>query len=120
MPKKFRVFIDTSALIAGLNSPTGVAGVILTACFSGKILAVISPQIIEEMENNIPIKFPKLADAWASIAISHSHARRISQQIFKINRALLFTRVFGIIEKEILKEVHRDPATAQIRGGGFA
>lgn len=69
MPKKFRVFIDTSALIAGLNSPTGGAGAILTACFLHQIIPVISPQIIKEMESNIPLKFPKLADAWASFLL---------------------------------------------------
>ena len=69
MPKKFRVFVDTSALIAALNSPTGAAGVIVAACLSGKIIPVISPQVIEEMEKNIPLKFPKLAPAWANFLL---------------------------------------------------
>lgn len=69
MPKKLRVFIDTSALIAGLNSPTGAAGAILAACFSKKITPVISPQVIEEMEDNLPVKFPKLAASWAGFLL---------------------------------------------------
>ena len=69
MPKRFRVFIDTSALIAGLNSPTGGAGAILAACFAKAVIPVISPQVIEEMENNIPVKFPKLAPAWAGFLL---------------------------------------------------
>ncbi len=60
MPKKLRVFVDTSALLAGLNSPTGAAGVVLAACFTGHAIPIISPQIIEEAERNIKKKFPKL------------------------------------------------------------
>ena len=69
MPKRLRVFIDTSALLAGLNSPTGAAGTILAACFSHDLVPVISPQVIEEAERNIPLKFPLLAAAWASFLL---------------------------------------------------
>ena len=69
MPKRLRVFVDTSALLAGLNSPTGAAGTILAACFSHDLIPVISPQVIEEAERNIPFKFPLLADAWASFLL---------------------------------------------------
>lgn len=69
MPRKFRIFLDTSTLIAGLNSPTGAAGVILIACFTHKLTPIISPQIIEEMNDNILKKFPKLAAAWASFLL---------------------------------------------------
>ena len=69
MPRKLRVFLDTSAILAGLNSPNGATGVILVACFSHDITAVISPQIIEEAERNIELKFPKLATAWASFLL---------------------------------------------------
>jgi predicted nucleic acid-binding protein len=60
MQRGLRVFLDTSALLAGLNSPTGAAGTILTACFIGEITPIISPQVIEESERNISLKFPKL------------------------------------------------------------
>jgi len=69
MPKKCRVFIDTSVLIAGLNSPTGAAGAVLALCVSGSITPLISPQVIEEMEENIPLKFPGLATSWASFLL---------------------------------------------------
>lgn len=69
MPKRLRVFIDTSALLAGLNSPHGAAGTILAACFSRTLTPVISPQIIEEAERNIPVKFPELGDAWTSFLL---------------------------------------------------
>ena len=64
MKKRLRVFVDTSALLAGLNSPSGAAGTILAACFSGHLIPVISKQIIEEAERNITLKFPLLHDAW--------------------------------------------------------
>ena len=67
--KKLRVFLDTSVILAGLNSPTGAAGVVLAACASGEFLPVISPQVIEEAERNIGVKFPKLGIAWASFLL---------------------------------------------------
>jgi len=69
MPKRLRVFVDTSALLAGLNSPHGAAGTILAACFSRDLISVISPQVIEEAERNVPLKFPLLADAWANFLL---------------------------------------------------
>lgn len=69
MPKKLRVFLDTSAILAGLNSPTGAAGIILAACFSRQIVAVISPGVIEEANRNIPLKFPRLTPAWQSFLL---------------------------------------------------
>ena len=64
MQKKLRAFLDTSAILAGLNSPNGAAGVILAACFAKQIVPIISPDVIEEAERNIPIKFPLLTTAW--------------------------------------------------------
>ena len=69
MPKKWRVFLDTSAILAGLNSPSGAAGTILRACFSGEFNPVISPQIIEEAEDVIPLKFPGLASSFVSFLL---------------------------------------------------
>lgn len=69
MPKRYKVFLDTSAILAGLNSPSGAAGVILAACFSNQINALISPQVIEEAERNIPLKFSMLTTAWQSFLL---------------------------------------------------
>ena len=69
MPKKLRAFLDTSAILAGLNSPTGAAGVILAACFVKQITAIISPQVVEEADRNIPVKFPQLMTAWQSFLL---------------------------------------------------
>lgn len=69
MRERPRVFLDTSALLAGLNSPTGAAGVVIATCFSGDIAPVISPQIIEEAERNVERKFPTLEDAWRAFLL---------------------------------------------------
>src|SRR3989344_6000027 len=69
MPKRHNVFLDTSAILAGLNSPNGAAGVILAACFTEQVEPIISPQVIEEAERNIALKFPKLTTAWQSFLL---------------------------------------------------
>lgn len=76
MQKRLRVFLDTSALLAGFNSPTGAAGVIVASCFSRDIIPVISRQIIEEAERNIATKFPGLADAWRSFLLIPPHVTK--------------------------------------------
>lgn len=89
MPSAPRVFLDTSAILAGLNSPTGAAGVILTACFTHTLTPVISKQVVEEVERTIPLKFPRLDLGWASFlcippAIVADPTRREAQRAYKI------------------------------------
>jgi len=62
MPKKFKLFFDSSALLSGLNSPTGGAGIILSAFLAGEFFICISNQVIEEVQRNIQSKFPLLKD----------------------------------------------------------
>ncbi len=69
MPKKLKIFLDTSAILAGLNSPTGAAGVILAACFAKQIIPIVSPDVIEEAARNIPLKFPALTTSWQSFLL---------------------------------------------------
>lgn len=69
MPKRSRIFLDTSAILAGLNSPNGAAGVILSACAARQIIPVILPQVIEEANRKIPLKFPQLTTAWQSFLL---------------------------------------------------
>ena len=69
MQKRLRVFLDTSAILAGLNSSRGAAGVVLSLVASSKIVGVISPQIIEEGKRVIGLKFPNLYLAWTSFLL---------------------------------------------------
>ena len=58
--KSFRVFLDTSALLSGLNSPFGASGFIISLFKLKKIIIVISSEIISEAEKAIKNKFPLL------------------------------------------------------------
>ena len=58
--KRYRVFFDTSALLSGLNSSLGGAGVILGLSKIGDIQLIISEEVIQETERNIAKKFPLL------------------------------------------------------------
>lgn len=62
MPKKFKIFLDSSALISGLNSPTGAAGIILSTFQAGDFFIYISDQVLEEVHRNIQTKFPLLKE----------------------------------------------------------
>lgn len=68
-----RVFLDTSAILAGLNSPYGGAGVVLAYCSTGEIIPLISTQVIEEAERNIAKKFPRLTLRWQSFLLIPPH-----------------------------------------------
>ena len=65
----WRVFIDTSALLVGLNSPHGASGTILTLGRAGKLTIVISPDVVAEAERNLPTKFPLLGQAWTTFLL---------------------------------------------------
>jgi predicted nucleic acid-binding protein len=54
------VFIDTSALIAGILSPTGAAHEVLRLCEAGVVQAVMSRQVLVEADRNLSQKLPAL------------------------------------------------------------
>lgn len=58
MPR-IRVFLDSSALIAGVLSSTGAARVLLVMSENGQIEGIISEQVIVESERSIVIKSPR-------------------------------------------------------------
>lgn len=70
MPKKFKLFFDSSALISGLNSPAGGAGIILSAFLAGEFFIYISDQILEEVQRNIQAKFPLLKERFLNFLLS--------------------------------------------------
>ncbi|MFQ6050041.1 MAG: putative toxin-antitoxin system toxin component, PIN family [Candidatus Paceibacterales bacterium] len=70
MPKKFKLFFDSSALLSGLNSPSGAAGIIISAFLAGEFFIYISDQVIEEIQRNIKTKFPLLRDSFLSFLLS--------------------------------------------------
>ncbi len=70
MPKKFKIFLDSSALISGLNSPIGGAGIIISAFLAGEFFIYLSPQVIEEVQRNIQSKFPLLKDRFLNFLLA--------------------------------------------------
>jgi len=58
MPR-IKVFLDSSALIAGVISSTGAARALLVMSENKQIEAIISEQVIVECERSIAIKSPR-------------------------------------------------------------
>jgi predicted nucleic acid-binding protein len=58
--KRWRVFLDTSALIAGLVSPTGAAREVLRLGEVRLIEPVMSRQVLTEAERNLSSKLPAM------------------------------------------------------------
>jgi predicted nucleic acid-binding protein len=54
-----RVFLDTSALLAGLASSTGASNAILALAEAGLLALVVSEQVLVEAERNLQEKLPK-------------------------------------------------------------
>jgi len=59
MPR-IKVFLDSSALIAGVISSTGAARALLVMSENKQIEAIISEQVIVESERSIAVKSPRV------------------------------------------------------------
>jgi len=59
MAFKPRVFLDTSALLAGLASPQGASNVILCLAEAKLIVLAISQEVLVETERNLQVKLPR-------------------------------------------------------------
>ena len=58
--KRWTVFLDTRALIAGILSPTGAAHEVLRLCEAGVVQAAVSRQILVEADRNLSEKLPEV------------------------------------------------------------
>lgn len=63
-PERWRVFLDTNVLIAGLLSRTGASAVILALAESEEILPVVSRQVLVEADRTFLAKFPQLIERY--------------------------------------------------------
>jgi len=70
MKRKLKIFLDSSALISGLNSPQGGAGIIISAFLAGEFFIFISNQVIEEVSRNIQTKFPRLKEPFLNFLLA--------------------------------------------------
>ncbi len=68
--KVYKVFLDTSVLLSGLNSPFGASGFIISLFKLKKIIIVISPEVIFEAEKAIKNKFPLLNVSFIDFLVS--------------------------------------------------
>lgn len=57
MKKRLKLFLDSSAILTGLNTPTGTAGQVLSLGRLDYIEFIISDDIIDELNRNIHNKF---------------------------------------------------------------
>jgi predicted nucleic acid-binding protein len=62
--KRWLVFLDTSALIAGLLSPTGAAHEVLRLGETHLIQIVMSQQVLREADRNLSSKLPMLLSSY--------------------------------------------------------
>jgi|SRR5579884_2436409 len=60
--KRWRVFLDTRALIAGVVSPSGAAREVMRLGESGLIALVVSRQVLTEADRNLSSKLPAFFD----------------------------------------------------------
>jgi len=71
MPK-IDLFLDSSALMAGIISAQGAARALLLLGEDEKIILTVSVQVIVEVERNIALKLPKILP-YAREIILHTH-----------------------------------------------
>lgn len=73
--RRWRAFLDTSALIAGLLSPTGSAHEVIRLFEIGVVELVLSRQVLIEADRNLAAKLPAILDAY------HDFLARLSPHI---------------------------------------
>ena len=62
--QRLKVFLDTSALIAGVASSRGAARAVLQLAEIGLIEVIVSRQVIVEADRNIEEKLPKILNEY--------------------------------------------------------
>ena len=60
MDRRWRIFLDTSAFIAGIISPTGAAREVLRLCEAEVVDLMVSRQVLTEADRNLSEKLPAL------------------------------------------------------------
>ncbi|MCZ7627110.1 MAG: PIN domain nuclease [Candidatus Methylomirabilota bacterium] len=62
--ERWKVFLDTSALIAGIVSATGAAREALRLCEAGVVEPLVSRQVLTEADRNLSAKLPALVSGY--------------------------------------------------------
>ncbi len=97
--KGWRLFLDTSALMAGIVSTRGAAREVMRLGEAGIFGLVISPQVLRELDRNLFKKFPDLIDESRAFCLrlapelsdepSPASVRRFEHLIEKEDRGIL-------------------------------
>jgi predicted nucleic acid-binding protein len=77
MPDRVRVFLDTSALFAGIWSASGGARMILKLGEAGALQLLISPHVLTEVEGALRRKAPEILDL-LHLLLNRSQAEVVS------------------------------------------
>ena len=87
-----KVFLDTSALIAGIASSRGAARAVLQLAEIGLIEVIVSRQVIVEADRNIEEKLPEMLNEYrgfieilAPVLIDDPHQKDIKRFLTVIN-----------------------------------
>ena len=90
--QRLKVFLDTSALIAGVASSRGAARAVLQLAEIGLIEVVVSRQVIVEADRNIEEKLPKMLDDYrefmellSPVLIDDPHQKDVERFLKVIN-----------------------------------
>jgi predicted nucleic acid-binding protein len=65
--RPWKLFLDTSALIAGIVSPSGAAREVLRLCEVGVVVGVISRQVLTEADRTFSEKLPLLVSSYREL-----------------------------------------------------
>lgn len=90
--QRLKVFLDTSALIAGVVSSRGAARAVLQLAEIGLIEVIVSRQVIVEADRNIEEKLPKMLDDYrefmkllSPVLIDDPHQKDVERFLKVIN-----------------------------------
>lgn len=64
------VFLDSNVIFSGLHSPDGPPGIILKYLLDGRIVAVVSRQVLEEVVRTFKKKLPRALPALREFLLS--------------------------------------------------
>lgn len=76
MPKKHHLFLDTSALLSGLNSPFGASAMIIALFKLKRIDISISPEVIIEAQRTIRTIFTNLHPSFTNFLTYHPYVTK--------------------------------------------
>ena len=126
--KRWRVFLDTSALIAGIVSKTGAACEVMRLCEAGVVEIFISRQVLVEADRNLTEKLPALVSDYrrlmrqmAPVLVDDPSREEVAQAerlIHSKDAPILAAAINGQVDYLITwntRHFHQSPVTKAVR-----